>query len=180
MIWRGRAGSGYAPTAPADSRWNLLLLRQDAKGQVSVEGPLIKAKPKTKAEGTEWLVIKCHLGPFIPSWPLSNLTDGEATLPRAARNSFWLHGSAWQFPDYEQVETFVSRLVREEVLFRDPVVNAVLAGQPQKLSARTVRRHFLRATGLPPQALGQISRAKLPAALLTQVAAVLDVVYHAS
>ncbi len=51
MIWRGRAGSEYAPTCPADSRWNLLLLRQDAKVRVSVEGPLTKAKPKTQAEG---------------------------------------------------------------------------------------------------------------------------------
>src|SRR5260370_31604756 len=67
MIWRGRAGSEYAPTCPADSRWNLLLLRQDAKVQVSVEGPLTKAKPKTQAEGTEWLVIKFQLGTFLRS-----------------------------------------------------------------------------------------------------------------
>src|SRR5258706_9499145 len=120
----------------------MLLLRQDAKVKVSVEGPLTTAKPKTQAEGTEWLVIKFQLGTFLPSLPISNLTDGEAILPRASRNSFWLHGSIWQFPDYEQVETFVNRLVREEVLLRDPVVNAVLAGQPHKLSARTVRRHF--------------------------------------
>src|SRR5690349_12034160 len=48
MIWRGRAGSAYAPTCPADSRWNLLLLRRgDGKLTVSVEGPLTKAKAKT-------------------------------------------------------------------------------------------------------------------------------------
>jgi hypothetical protein len=36
MIWRGRAGSAYAPTCPADSRWNLLLLRRgDGKLTVS-------------------------------------------------------------------------------------------------------------------------------------------------
>jgi AraC-like DNA-binding protein len=179
MIWRGRAGSDYAPTCPADSRWNLLLLRQDAKVKVSVEGPLTKAKPKTQAEGTEWLVIKFQLGTFLPSLPISNLTDGEAILPPASRNSFRLHGSTWQFPDYEQVETFVNRLMREEVLLRDPVVNAVLAGQPHKLSARTVRRHFLRATGLTPRSLEQISRAKRAAALLEQGVALLDVVYQA-
>lgn len=180
MIWRGRAGSEYAPTCPADSRWNLLLLRQDAKVKVSVEGPLTKAKPKTQTEGTEWLVIKFQLGTFLPSLPLSKLTDGEAILPRTSRNAFWLHGSTWQFPDYEQVETFVNRLVREEVLLRDPVVNAVLEGrQPQKLSARTVRRHFLHATGLTPKALEQIERAKRAAALLEQGVALLDVVYQA-
>ena len=84
-----------------------------------------------------------------------------------------------RIPPYEQVETFVNRLVREEVLLRDPVVNAVLAGQPQKLSARTVRRHFLHATGLTPKALEQISRAQRAAALLEQGVALLDVVYQA-
>ncbi len=53
MIWRGRAGSEYAPICPADSRWNMLLLRGNGRIQVSVEGPLTKATPKTHAEGTE-------------------------------------------------------------------------------------------------------------------------------
>ncbi len=50
--------------------------------------------------------------------------DGEAILPLVARKSFWLHDSAWQFPDYDNVETFVDRLVRKEVLLYDPVVKA--------------------------------------------------------
>lgn len=37
MIWRGRARSEYAPNCPADSRWNMLLLRQNGGVQVSVE-----------------------------------------------------------------------------------------------------------------------------------------------
>jgi len=32
MIWRGRAGSAYAPTCPADSRWNLLLSTHELTG----------------------------------------------------------------------------------------------------------------------------------------------------
>jgi hypothetical protein len=180
MIWRGRAGSAYAPTCPADSRWNLLLLRRgDGKVTVSVEGPLTKAKAKTHVEGTEWLVIKFQLGTFLAALPIRNLLDGEEVLPLAARNSFWLHGSTWQFPDYEQVETFVNRLLRDEVLLRNPVVNAVLQGQPQELSPRTVRRHFLRATGLTPKTLQQIERAKRAAALLEQGVSLLEVVYQA-
>jgi hypothetical protein len=147
--------------------------------KVSVEGPLTKALAKTHVEGTEWLVIKFQPGAFLPALPVRNLVDGEAILPQASRSSFWLHGSTWQFPDYEHVEAFVNRLVREEVLLRDPVVNAVLQGQPQDLSSRTVRRHFLRATGLTPTAFSQIERAQRAAALLEQGVSLLDVVYQA-
>ena len=58
-------------------------------------------------------------------------------------------------------------------------MNAVLQGQPQELSPRTVRRHFLRATGLTPKTLQQIERAKRAAALLEQGVALLEVVYQA-
>lgn len=178
MIWRGQAGSNYAPTCPASSRWNLLFLRQNGQVRVSVEGPLTKAKAKTQAEGAEWLVIQFQPGAFPAALPINDLLDGDAVLPLAAGNAFWFHGSTWPFPDYDNVETFVKRLVREEVLLRDPVVNAALEDQPQALSARTVRRHFLRATGLTPKAFEQIERAKLAAALLEQGVALLDVAYQ--
>ena len=178
-IWRGRAGSEYAPICPADSRWNMLLLGQNGRVKVTVEGPLTKAKPKTHAEGTEWLVIKFKLGTFLPSLPVRNIMDGEAILPEAARKSFWLHGSVWPFPDYENVETFVDRLMRDEVLHYDPVVQAVLQDQPHELSLRTVRRRFLLATGLTPKAIQQIERAQQAAALLEQGASIIDAVYQA-
>jgi len=179
MIWRGGAGSYYAPICPADSRWNMLLLRRNGRVQVSVEGPLTKATPKAHAEGTEWLVIKFQLGTFLPSLPVRNLRDEEAVLPLVARNSFWLDGATWQFPDYDNVESFVNRLVREEVLLSDPVVKAVLQDQPQELSLRTVRRRFLLATGLTPKAIEQIERAQQAAALLEQGVSIFDAVYQA-
>lgn len=178
MIWHGRAGSHYAPTCPADGHWNLLFLKQHGKVRVSVEGPLTKATPKTHAEGTEWLVIKFQLGAFLPSLPVKNLVDTDAILPLEAKNSFWLHGSPWPFPDYENVETFIDRLVRADALRSDPVVNAVVQNQAQETSSRTVRRHFLLTTGLTPKALAQIERANQAAALLEQGVPLLDAVHQ--
>lgn len=177
-IWRGQAGSNYGPTCPADSRWNMLFLKQDGRVRVSVEGPLTKARLTLQDEGTEWLVIKFASGAFLPALPIRNCVNGEAVLPLTARKSFSLHGFTWQFPDYENVETFVNRLARNELLLRDPVVNAVLQGQPQQLSLRTVRRHFLLATGLTPRTFEQIERAQQAAALLEQGVPLLDVVYQ--
>jgi AraC-like DNA-binding protein len=115
----------------------------------------------------------------MPHLPPRDFLDVETTLPGAASHSFWLKGSAWQFPDYDNVETFVDRLVREEVLVRDLVVKAVLQGQPSKLSSRTLRHRFLRATGLTQLHIYQAERARRAAALLEQGVPILDAVYEA-
>ena len=178
-VWRGRAGSDYAPVCPASNRWHLLFLRQHGKVNVSVEGPLTKATPVTQAEGTEWFGVTFPLGTFLPSVSISNLLDERAMLPLAANTYFELAGSSFQFPNYDNVETFVERLVRKELLVSDPVVKAVLAGHPPELSLRTVRRRFLLATGLTPKTIEQIERAKQATALLSQGVSLLDTAYQA-
>jgi hypothetical protein len=130
-------------------------------------------------EGAELLWIKFKLGAFMPHLPARNFLDVETILPGAASNSFWLKGSAWQFPDYENVETFVDRLVRDEVLVRDPVVDTVLQDQPQDIPSRTVRHHFLRATGLTQSHIRQFERAQRAAAFLRQGKSILDTVDEA-
>jgi methylphosphotriester-DNA--protein-cysteine methyltransferase len=115
----------------------------------------------------------------MPYLPPRDFLDVETTLPGAASNSFWLKGSAWQFPDYDNVETFIDRLVREEVLVHDPVVKAVLQGQPQEMAARTVRHRFLRATGLTQLHIYQAERARRAEALLRQGVSILDTVFEA-
>jgi hypothetical protein len=144
-----------------------------------VEGPLTKATPVTQAEGTEWFGVTFPLGTFLPSVSVRNLLDERAILPLAAKTSFGLAGSSFQFPDYENVETFVDRLVRENLLVSDPVVQAVLAGQPPEMSLRTVRRRFLLATGLTYKAIEQIERAKQAADLLEQGVSLLEATYQA-
>jgi hypothetical protein len=178
-VWRGRAGSNYAPVCPASHRWHLLFLRRNGMATVAVEGPLTKATPVTQAEGTEWFGVTFPLGTFLPSVSIRNLLDKHAILPLAAKTSFELASSIFQFPDYENVETLVERLVRQDVLVSDPVVKAVLVGQPPEMSLRTVRRRFLLATGLTFKAISQIERAKQAADLLEQGVSLLETAYQA-
>src|SRR5689334_20622987 len=115
-IWRGRAGSHYAPICPASDRWHLLFLREQGKVRVSIEGPLTRAMPVSQAEGTEWFGVTFPLGTFLPALPVNNLLDARAQLPLVTRSSFTLAGSSWQLPDYDNAETFVERLVRGGLL----------------------------------------------------------------
>ena len=179
MIWRGYADTDYTPTCPADSRWNLLLLTYNGRTRVTVEGPLTKALNKVHPAGTEWLTVKFKLGCFMPGFPVKKYLDGDVRLPNGANRSFWLNGSVWQYPDFENVETFVDRLVREGLLVVDPVVQAALQNQPTEVSFRTVRRRFIQATGLTQGSTRQIERAQRAMSLLTQGIPILDAVYDA-
>lgn len=179
MVWRGYVGPDYAPVCPADVRWNLLFVRHGSHVQVTAEGATTQFVPKTQPEGLEFLVIKFALGVFMPHLPASAILNGDAPLPQAVGRSFWLHGSAWQLPNFENAETFVARLAREEVIAREPVVEDVLKARPAGVSSRTVRRRFLRATGLTPTLIAQIERAHRAVALLERGLPILDVVHEA-
>ena len=90
------------------------------------------------------------------------------TLPAATSRSFWLNGSAWEYPDFENADTFVARLVRKGIIVRDAGVEAALARQPGRLPIRSTQRHFLRATGISHRTVRQIERARYATTLLKQ------------
>jgi helix-turn-helix protein len=178
IVWRGHVERDYSPICPADSHWNLLFTRRGGQVRVSVEGATSQFVPKNQFEGSEFLVIKFKLGVFMPNLPAGTLLNSDAILPEAASRSFWLNGSAWQIPDFDNAETFVDRLVREGLLVREPVVHAALQDQPLSISPRTLRRRFLLSTGLTPTTIQQIERAQQAAALLERGVPILDAVYE--
>ncbi len=178
-VTRGRTASDGSTIRPAESHWHMVFVRQDDSLRSLIVGPWTTAGVASYTEGAELLWIKFRLGTFMPHLPTRDFLDTETILPGAARQSFWLHGSTWQFPDYENAETFVDRLVRNDVLVRDPAVDAVLQGHPQEMASRTVRHRFLRAAGLPQGHIHQIERAQRAAALLRQGMSILDAVDEA-
>jgi hypothetical protein len=140
-------------------------------------GPLTTSGIASWGKDAEIIWIKFTLGTFMPHLPLRSVLDTETVLPEASSRSFWLNSSAWPFPNYDDVETFVERLARKEILVRDPVVAAVLEGEPHDLSARTVRDRFLRTTGTTQSHIRQVERAQRAAALLRQGVSILDTVH---
>ena len=91
---------------------------------------------------------------------------------------FTYYEAGAEIPDDENAEIFVERLVRNDVLVRDPLVETVLRGQPHALSARAVRHRFLRVTGLSQSRIRQVERAQRAAALLRQGTPIFDTVYE--
>ncbi len=118
------------------------------------------------------------LGTSLSHLPVNRLVDGSAEIPDATRRSFWLNGSAWRLPDYDNAEGFVRRMVGEGVLVCDPVVTAALRGAPADVSERTVQRRFVAATGLTRGAITQIGRARQAAVLIQEGMPAHDVAYR--
>lgn len=169
---------GEAPLH-ADSQWYMLFTRQDGETRIMLGGPVTKTWFLPYTAGGEWFGVRFSTGTFMPHLPAAPLVNNFIVLPGASRNRFWLNGCTWEIPTLENAETFVSRLVREDMLIRDPLLDSVLLDQPQDMSFSTVRRRFLRAAGVTPGMLHQVQRARKAAALLLQGASILDTVYRA-
>ena len=154
--------------------------RLGGKVTVTMRGPETRATPLGDCPGDgEWLGILLKLGTFLPYLPTRTLVDAEVNLPTVSRNSFWLFGSAWQLPDYDNADTFVDWLVRKGLLARDPIVDAALQGHLQDRSLSTIQRRFRHSTGLTQSAARQIERARYATYLLQQGTSIPDTVFEA-
>jgi hypothetical protein len=178
-ITRGRTASDGSSLRPAEIHWHMVFVKYQDNVQLLIVGPWTTSGVVSYLEGAEILWVKFQPGTFLRHLPTRNFLDTETSLPQASGRSFWLNSSVWQFPNYENIDTFIDRLVRSGVLVRDPLVSAVLQGHPHEMSPRTVRHRFLQATGLTQSHIRQVERAKRAAELLRQGASISDTVYEA-
>lgn len=178
-VTRGWTTGDGTAIRPAECHWHMVFTRVNGHVLPIVVGPLTAAGVATFGGEAEILWIKFRLGTWLPHLPARDVRDTEPVLPGASAHSFWLKSASWQFPNYDNVETFVERLVHDDVLVHDPIVDKTLRGHPLDISSRTVRHRFLQATGLTHRHIRQVERAKHAEALLRQGMSILDTVDEA-
>ena len=179
-VWRARSDRADSFMSVAASHFEIAVTRLQSRTFLTLRGPETKATTVDCPADGEWLGIRFRLGTFIPRVPPGQLLDrNDVTLPDASSRSFWLDGSAWEYPSFENAETFVARLIQKGIITRDPAVDAFVGGQPLPQSLRSAQRHFPRATGLTHRAVRQIERARYATNLLRQGTSILDTVYEA-
>lgn len=178
-VMYGHTAENGSSMRPATCHWHMVLLKLQGMTRLLVVGPLTSAGVISFDEGAELLWIQFRLGAFMPHLPMRDCLDAETMLPSATRRSFWLKGAAWEFPTPETVEPFIARLAQQELLVRDPLIDAVLQAQPQQVAPRTVRHRFLQATGVTQSHIRQVERAQQAATLLQQGVSILDTVEEA-
>jgi len=178
-IGRFRAEDAYAHVCTANVLWNMLLVRHQDKTSLSLWGPMTQSGLMNYPQGAEFMFIVFKLGTFMPRLPPNQLAGTGLILPDASSQSFWLDSAAWQYPDYENADTFVEWLARAGLLEHEPIVDSVIKDRVQEIPSRTMRHRFLRATGITKSYIRQLERAQQAAALLGQGVSILDTVYHA-
>jgi hypothetical protein len=100
LVWRNHSVSGGEFVSTAASHWQMVVTRFEGKTSLTVRGPETKATVAYCPPGSEHFGIFFKHGAVMPHLLVSQLTDGMVDLPEARSGSFWLHGPAWQGPDY--------------------------------------------------------------------------------
>lgn len=163
----------------AACHWEMVVARYGGKTSVIVRGPETKATTADCPADGEWFGIRFKLGTFMPILRPGYLRDrNDVTLPDATSRSFWLNGSVWEYPNFENAETFVKRLLRRGLISEDPLVGAVLRGESRDLTTRTEQRRFLQVTGMTRGTIHQIERARRATLLLRKGVSILDTAYE--
>jgi AraC-like DNA-binding protein len=177
-VMHGRTVGNGSVSRPMDCHSHLTLVNVFGATRVVLTGAHTSTADLPFIEGVEITWIRLKLGTYLPRLPVADYLNKEITLPAGAGRKFWLDGEAWEYPTFENADTFVSQLVCAGVLARDPVVDAMLCpeARPETLAERTVRYRFARATGLTRGHIRQVTRAQHAQALLASGASILDTV----
>ena len=173
-------GNGESFISTAESRWEMVITKKMGKFTLSIRGPETKATPTPIPEGhAEYLGIIFKRGVFMPHFPKQKLVNDAIHLPQSTRNAFTVVGGVFEIPTFENADSFIIRMMRNELLTHDQVVDDVLRGRPQDLSVRSLQRRFLHVTGLTYKTIQQIERARQAMAMLQEGRPIVDVVYEA-
>jgi AraC-like DNA-binding protein len=175
-IWRTTSSSEGPFISLALSHWQMCIWTSEGKTHLTVRGPETKATEAYCPPDADFFGIIFKLGTFMPDMPSSQLVDAATDLPTESNRGFLLNSETWQFPDFENADTFVDQLVRADLLVHEPIVDAALQGYLKEKSLRSVQRSFLRATGMSHTAIRQIERARYAVSLLEQGATILDTI----
>ena len=142
-VWTARSERAGVFSSIAACHWEMVVTRHRGRMSLTVRGPETKATTAACPADSEWVAIRFKVGTFWPECLPAMLRDrNDLTLPAAGVRSFWLNGSAWEYPTFDNADIFVDRLVRKNVIGRDRIVDAVVRGEERACSQRSAQRRF--------------------------------------
>src|SRR5258708_20493562 len=100
----------------ADSHWYLFVQKYNGRTRLGISGLMTKVQGVPHGAATECFGIRFAMGVFMPLLSNVNLVNNVMFLPEATSQSFWLNGSAWEFPPFENAAAFVNPLHPEQLL----------------------------------------------------------------
>ena len=180
-VWRFHSAAAVASfISMAETHCGMVVTRCRGKTTLTVRGPETRATPAHCPADAEFLGIMFKFGAFMRDLPARTVMDRrDVNLPEATSQSFWLNGSTFPYPSYENADAFVGHLVHDGLVVYNPVAERVLKGQPAETSLRSVQRGFVQTTGLTRTTVRQIVRARYAVTLLKRGVSIVDAVHEA-
>jgi len=176
-VWTNHSQEPLHFLSMAEIHSELVVTRQKGHTRFTIRGPETHATPAAGPGEAEYIGIQFKPGVFMPAFPPGRISDRrDIDLPTASASSFWLDGTVWELPTFDNADEFVARLARAGYLAYESLVGQVLQSKPVDLSLRSIQRRFLQATGLSYAAVYQIVRARYAARLLRDGYPILDTV----
>ncbi|PVZ09365.1 helix-turn-helix domain-containing protein [Actinomycetospora cinnamomea] len=177
-VWTARCDAATAFTSAAKGSSMIAFARTADGTTVHLRGPETRATQMTCPEGCEFFGVDLQCGAYVPLFPPSGLADlNDVLLPTVSGGRLLLDNRDWEMPTAQNVDVFVSRLVRAGLLFFDPLVDEIRHGErPRNVSERTAQLRFRRAVGVSRRKLISIEQARHAAQLLAARGSIADAV----
>jgi hypothetical protein len=178
-VWSSHSERGGRFLSVASVHWEMVVTQLQGHSMLTVRGPETQPTEVPCPPDGEWMAIRFRLGTFMPQMPVNTLINSLGTnLPQVSRRAFLLDSRKWEFPTYDNAETFVTRLANKGLVARDRELVAAVDGEPTGLSTRTAQRRFLEVAGMTQTRVRQIERARFAVQLLREGVSIADVVWQ--
>jgi AraC-like DNA-binding protein len=174
-IWQTRRESSGEFTSIALNHWQMCVWSREGQTHITLRGAETKPTTSYCPPDADFFGVIFKISSVIDGLPPSRLVDTAVHLPTDGRR-FWLGGTSWEVPTYDNIDVFIDRLARVETLTRDPVIESALSGQRSDTTLRSLQRRFLSTTGVSHATLYQIERARQATLLLQGGVSILDTV----
>jgi AraC-like DNA-binding protein len=179
-VWSCHSERAGIFSSVASPHVELVFTRLNGVITVTLRGPETGARQVSCPANGEWLAIRFKAGTCMRARVAPQLLDGnDMNLPQVSPRSFWLQGTSWEVPTFENAEAFVARLAKSDVIARDARIAAALEGDPRELSDRSIQRRFLSVCGMSHSTMRQIERARHAAGLLMRGVSISEAQFEA-
>lgn len=167
-VWRAYVEEAAGYIDEASEHWGLSFIRRpDGSLAAELAGPRMTGLPIRSHAGESYWGVELAADVVIPGVDKALLRGAIAELP-VADGQVALGGRRCRVPGWEELESFVARLVADGVLVADADIRRALNGDDRGLSRRSWQRRFRSITGLRRKEIERLDRARHAYHLLSE------------
>lgn len=174
-VWRAFVVEDAEYVDDASEHWGLSFIRRvDGELAAELAGPRIEGLPIRAYRGESYWGVELAAHVMVPAVDKALLRGAIAGL---LVEGGWvvIGGCRYPVPEWEELESFVARLVDNGALVADAAIHRALAGDDRGLSRRSWQRRFAKVTGLRRKEIERLDRSRRAYRMLCDGVAPADV-----